>query len=57
MFEGLKIVIKLECARGFISKIYNIYTNIYNKYIQYTNIWVKVFKNGPSKICGRQPEA
>ena len=19
------------------------------------NIWVKVFKNGPSKICGRQP--
>ena len=21
----------------------------------YANIWVKVFKNGPSKICGRQP--
>ena len=20
-----------------------------------TIIWVKVFKNGPSKICGRQP--
>ena len=20
-----------------------------------TDIWVKVFKNGPSKICGRQP--
>ena len=19
------------------------------------NIWAKVFKNGPSKICGRQP--
>ena len=19
------------------------------------NIWVKIFKNGPSKICGRQP--
>ena len=24
-----------------------------SKYI--TNIWDKVFKNGPSKICGRQP--
>ena len=20
-----------------------------------TNIWGKIFKNGPSKICGRQP--
>ena len=20
-----------------------------------SDIWVKVFKNGPSKICGRQP--
>ena len=20
-----------------------------------SNIWVKVFKNGPSEICGRQP--
>ena len=19
------------------------------------NLWVKIFKNGPSKICGRQP--
>ena len=27
------------------------------KYIShfFMNIWVKVFKNGPSEICGRQP--
>ena len=23
--------------------------------LQTNRIWVKVFKNGPSKICGRQP--
>ena len=24
-------------------------------YFTLKNIWVKVFKNGPNKICGRQP--
>ena len=23
--------------------------------VTFNDIWVKVFKNGPSKICGRQP--
>ena len=26
-----------------------------SRHILYYNKWVKVFKNGPSKICGRQP--
>ena len=26
-----------------------------NKHCYLNNIWDKVFKNGPSKICGRQP--
>ena len=25
------------------------------KIMKFRNKWVKVFKNGPSKICGRQP--
>ena len=25
------------------------------KRVNFTNIWDKVFKNGPSKTCGRQP--
>ena len=25
------------------------------EWIMHRNIWVKVFKNGPSKICGRKP--
>ena len=24
-------------------------------FVKISSIWVKVFKNGPSKICGRQP--
>ena len=24
--------------------------------LEHKPIWVKVFKNGPSKICGRQPQ-
>ena len=27
----------------------------YTKLVLVISIWVKVFKNGPSKICGRQP--
>ena len=29
------------------------YDEVYSRWK--TEIWVKVFKNGPSKICGRQP--
>ena len=35
-------------------KVPNKSTKTPNKYLTMTNIWVKVFKNGPSKICGRQ---
>ena len=35
-------------------KVPNKSTKTPNKYLTMTNIWLKVFKNGPSKICGRQ---
>ena len=45
---GLVVWILLKC--WFVS--YNLfYVFIFNV----TNIWIKVFKNAPSKICGRQP--
>ena len=40
------------------SSRYNILTYLpttHIKHTTYTYVWVKVLKNGPSEICGRQP--
>ena len=33
----------------------NVDSRQYAAFVHETNIWDKAFKNGPSKICGRQP--
>ena len=41
---------------NFIKKCWFVSYNLFYVFIfNVTNIWIKVFKNGPSKICGRQP--
>ena len=37
------------------SKNIKTYWEMLQKLVNFMDIWVKVFKNGPSKICGRQP--
>ena len=52
----LFIYLLLDCFKLFISINSNI--DFYCLLIfarSIDNIWVKVSKNGPSKICGRQP--
>ena len=37
----------------FATDAFTVQDKVLQKWLQL--IWVKVFKNGPSKICGRQP--
>ena len=54
-FQGFKQLVNISTPslKKYISEenVYSVST--YTYYHRW--IWVKVFKNGPSKICGRQP--
>ena len=50
IFENiLKIIVRIGCSSAVVVQS----GNIGLKWVNY--IWDKVFQNGPSKICGRQP--
>ena len=46
------ILLPVETPLCYMS-VSGLHMYLWNNYLWY--IWVKVFKNGPSKICGRQP--
>ena len=53
-------VIRKIANINFFNKKENTFKNILNinkrrLFLVAHHIWVKVFKNGPSKICGKQP--
>ena len=49
-----KVVHEKNC-KIFLKQIKNSYSYEVYSYDHRAVIWVKVFKNGPSKICGRLP--
>ena len=41
--------------RGYMHTVRAILKIYFSSYHMFYHIWVDVFKNGPNKICGRQP--